>query len=204
MPDSRAMRAWLKVPSGLFASVIATVALVWAMACQSGGQPTSPAQSNSPSAPPSVSIQAPVSDRPSATETPTAPATTLPTSPPSSPNEEASKPTTGGGDAAAESIRETAFLYWDTFNSYEAEQVLAFLEPGYRATEEDLIRRDIRLMKLFGVKLGVSEESAPALMESGEWEMYLRMDTPTGTKRIRMNFAPNGDGWWITFSDEVD
>jgi hypothetical protein len=203
MPDSRAMRAWLKGPSGLFASVIATVALVWAMACQSGGQPTSPAQSNSPSAPPSVSIQAPVSDRPSATETPTAPATTLPTSPPSSPNEEALKPTTGDGDAV-ESIRETAFLYWEVFNSYEAEQVLAFLEPGYRATEEDLIRRDIGLMKLFGVKLGVSEESAPALMESGEWEMYLRMDTPTGTKRIRMNFAPNGDGWWITFSDEVD
>jgi hypothetical protein len=199
MPDSRAMRAWLKGPSGLFASVIATVALVWAMACQSGGQPTSPAQSNSPS----ISIQAPVSDRPLATETPTAPATTLPTSPPSSPNEEALKPTTGDGDAV-ESIRETAFLYWEVFNSYEAERVLAFLEPGYRATEEDLIRRDIGLMKLFGVKLGVSEESAPALMESGEWEMYLRMDTPTGTKRIRMNFAPNGDGWWITFSDEVD
>ena len=53
--------------------------------------------------------------------------------------------------------------YWGAFNDYDADHALSMLEAGYRAAEKELIRRDIGRMKLFRVKLEVSEETAPTL-----------------------------------------
>ena len=77
------------------------------------------------------------------------------------------------------------------------------LEPAYRAQEEELIRKDIGQMKLFRVKLDISEETAPALNADGNYETYLRMKTPIDTRTVLMVFRRIEGRWWIVFSDEV-
>ena len=102
-----------------------------------------------------------------------------------------------------EALRQLAFNYWEAFNSYDADQVLSYLEEDYRKERESAIRRDIGRIKLFKVKLGVSEESPPQMTGPGEGEMFLRMKEPLGTRRIRMAFREVEDGWKITYSQEV-
>ena len=46
-------------------------------------------------------------------------------------------------------IRQIAKAYWLTLNEYDVDHAITMLEPGYRAQEEELIRKDIGLMKLF-------------------------------------------------------
>ena len=198
MTIDRAMRLQVKGPSALLAWVVTAAVLWWAVGCQSGSHPASTGAA--------VSVEAPAEPTfpPSPIAPPTPALETFQKASQETPQEAPIEQAATEAVDLAGSIREAAFLYWETFNSYKAEQVLAFLEPVYRAAEEADIRRDIRRMKLFGVKLALAEESAPVRMESGEWEMYLEMATPIGSKRIRMTFAQNSDGWLITYSDEAD
>ena len=64
-------------------------------------------------------------------------------------------------------------------------------------------RGDIGRLKLFSVQLGVTEEGPPSMVDEDEWEMYLTMKEPLGTRRIRMAFREVGGEWKITFSEEV-
>ena len=93
--------------------------------------------------------------------------------------------------------------YWGAFNAYDADLALSMLEPSYRADEDELIRRDIGRMKLFRVKLDVSEETPLRLTESGDYEIYLRLSTPVDTRRVKMVFRRIEDRWAVVFSDEV-
>ena len=95
--------------------------------------------------------------------------------------------------------------YWGAFNDYDADLALSMLEESYRADEEPLIRRDIGRMKLFRVKLGVSEEKPLALNEAGDYEIYLSLATPLDTRRVKMVFRKSDEVQWrIVFSDEVE
>ena len=78
------------------------------------------------------------------------------------------------------------------------------LEGSYRAAEEELIRKDIGKMKLFRVKLGVSEETPPTLDDNGDYETYLSLETPIDTRRVLMVLRRIGGEWWIIYSDEVE
>ena len=105
-------------------------------------------------------------------------------------------------DVAA--IHQIVKAYWGAFNSYDADHALAMLEPAYRATEEELIRKDIGRVKLFRVKLDVSEESPPTLNANGDYVTYLTLGTPIDSRRIQMVFRNIDGQWWIIFSDEVE
>lgn len=105
-------------------------------------------------------------------------------------------------DAAA-TLRKLAFSYWEAFNAYDVERVLSYLEATYRAEREGQIRTDIGRIKTFGVKLGVSESSPPQASGDGQWEMFLNMKEPLGTRRIRMAFRQADGDWKITYSQEV-
>ena len=94
--------------------------------------------------------------------------------------------------------------YWDAFNSYDADVAVSMLEDNYRASEEDLIRRDIGRMKLFRVKLEVSEGKPLALNEAGDYEIYLKLATPVDSRRLKMVFRRIQGQWLIVFSDEVE
>ena len=106
--------------------------------------------------------------------------------------------------AEVEALRELAFQYWDAFNEYDVDSVLAFLEPTYRAQREEQIREDIASLEQFSVELGVTEHLPPHEADSGQWEMYLVMETPVDIRRLRMEYLKYGDRWWITYAEEVE
>ena len=101
-------------------------------------------------------------------------------------------------------LRELAFQYWGAFNEYDVDSVLAFLESTYRAQREEPIREDIARMEQFSVELGVTEHIPPHLAESGQWEMYLVMETPIDIRRLRTEYLKDDDLWWITHVEEVE
>lgn len=101
-------------------------------------------------------------------------------------------------------LRELAFGYWEAFNAYDADRVLAYLEDEYRAQREEKLRTEIGRIDLFNVQLGVSEEAPPWVIEGGRREMYLTMKEPLGTRRIRMEFTDVEAEWKITFAQQVE
>ena len=94
--------------------------------------------------------------------------------------------------------------YWGAFNDYEADRALPMLEDGYRELEEDLIRRDIGRMKLFRIRLDVSEETPPVPNADGDYETWISMKTPVDTRSVKMIFRRIDGQWRIVFSDEVE
>lgn len=113
------------------------------------------------------------------------------------------EPTHAPPEQEVAEIRQIVEAYWIAFNEYDVNHAVTMLEPGYRAQEEELIRSDIGRMKLFRVKLEVSEETPPSLNEDGDYETYLSMKTPVDTRRVRMVFRRIDGQWWIVFSGEV-
>ncbi len=104
----------------------------------------------------------------------------------------------------AEAVRQLAFAYWEAFNSYDADQVLGYMEESYRQLREDEIIYEVGAIERFSVKLGVSEESPPQMVGDGEMEMYLTMKEPLGERRIRMAFREVAGEWKVIFSEQVD
>lgn len=149
---------------------------------------------------------------PAATEVATPlppPATAAPTTTPSPTSTAAPTPQPSPEpmpeDPAADiaAIRAIIVAYWEAFNDWDADRALSMLEPAYRAAEDPLIRRDIDRMERFGVRLEVSEESAPTLDADGDYETYVTMVTPIDTRRLRMVFRRIDGAWWIVFSGVV-
>ena len=155
----------------------------------------------------------PVSASPSAQPAPARAAATRPlvtaspavTKPPATATEQptATAPPESDTENAA-AVRRIVRDYWAAFNDYDAERALNFLEPGYRALEEEPIRRDIRRMRLFRVKLEVSEETPPTRNANGDYETYLAVATPIDTRRLLMVFQRLDGHWRIAFSGEVE
>lgn len=98
-------------------------------------------------------------------------------------------------------IRRIIEAYWQAFNDYDADLALSMLEEGYRSLEDELIRRDIGRMKLFRVKLEVTEESPPTQNASGEYETLIGMKTPVDSRQVRMVFRRIEGKWWIVYSN---
>ena len=116
----------------------------------------------------------------------------------------ASPPEDAAADVEMDSfIRGLTLDYWDAFNAYDADTVLDFFETSYRQEREEYVRADIGTLKLFGVKLGVSEESPPTMVAHDEWEMYVTMKEPLGTRIIQMVFKEIDGEWKVTYSEEV-
>ena len=113
-------------------------------------------------------------------------------------------PGSNGSPDDVTAIRQIVKEYWDALNDYDVDRALPMLEPGYRAQEEEPIRQDIGRMRMFRVKLGVSEETPPALNKNGDYETYLNLETPTDTRRVLMIFRRIDGQWQITYSDEVE
>jgi hypothetical protein len=113
-------------------------------------------------------------------------------------------PRSNGSPDEVTAIRQIVKEYWDALNDYDVDRALPMLEPGYRAQEEELIRQDISRMRMFRVKLGVSEETLPALNKNGDYETYLKLETPIDTRRVLMIFRRIDGQWQITYSDEVE
>lgn len=101
-------------------------------------------------------------------------------------------------------IRRIVYDYWVALNDYDVDLALTMLEDGYRAQEEESIRSDIGLLKLFRAELEVSEETPPTLNPDEDYETYLTIGTPVDTRRVMMVFSRIDGQWWIVFSGEVE
>lgn len=119
-----------------------------------------------------------------------------------------SPPPTEPSDSSPEQevaeIRQIVEAYWAALNEYDVDHAVTMLEPGYRAQEEDSIRSDIGRMRLFRVKLEVSEETPPTLNADGDYETYLAVKTPVDARRVLMVFRRIDTEWWIIFSEEIE
>ena len=100
-------------------------------------------------------------------------------------------------------LSKLTFAFWDAYNAYDGDKTLGYLEESYRQLRGEEIRDNIGLMKLFGVKLELSEESPPHMINDGEWEMHMTMKEPLGTRRIRMAFRQVEGEWKIVFAEQV-
>ena len=93
--------------------------------------------------------------------------------------------------------------YWEAFNSYDADAVVAMYNQDYRAAREETVRGDISLMKMFKVTLRVKGENPPVLTAPNVGEMYVRVGNPLGVSRVLMIFHKLDDGWKIVHAEEV-
>ena len=110
----------------------------------------------------------------------------------------------GGDPETLAALKRLAFEYWIAVNEHDVEKVLSYLEESYRAEAEERVVAEIEQMKLFGVTLGVSERSAPALLSPTEGEMMLNLREPLGTRKVRMAFRLVDGEWKISFAEEVE
>ena len=138
--------------------------------------------------------------RPEPTAVPASP-TTAPTDPPTPLPTDS---TEGNPEEDVAEIRRMIEAYWQAFNDYDANLALSMLEEGYRSLEDELVRNDIGRLKLFRVKLEVTEESPPTPNADGEYETLIRMKTPVDSRQVRMVFRKIQGQWWIVYSNPAE
>ena len=107
-------------------------------------------------------------------------------------------------DAEIEPLRRLAFEYWEKFNSYDVDGALALLEESYALERGETIRGDIGRLRMFRLKLGLSEHTPPRLTGPGEGQLFLLMKEPLGIRIIRMAFLKVDAEWRITYAQEVE
>lgn len=110
-----------------------------------------------------------------------------------------------GGDISSdlEAIRAVVASYWGAFNSYDLERTLSFLEPAYREEQAETIAGEIRSLKLFGVKMGVSEESEPSFLSPEEAELIVKLAVPFRDRRVYQHLVKIDGVWKIDVSMEI-
>ncbi len=114
-----------------------------------------------------------------------------------------SRPLAADMQEETDAVRSVIREYWEGFNSYDKERVLALLTPEYHAVRSERIAADIGLLKQFRVKLGWKEESPPSLRPDGTGQAIMEIKEPLGMRRVQMEFEKRAEGWKITFVEEV-
>ncbi|MCJ7795561.1 MAG: hypothetical protein MUQ56_02130 [Thermoleophilia bacterium] len=165
--------------------------------CGSASSTTEPTTSPSSTIAPTSTT-----DTTAATTTSTA-GSTSPTSTPTSATSATSAPGAAISAEDAQAVRDLAFKFWAAYNAYDPDTAVSYLDESYRTAKEQTIRDEIGRIKSFGVQLGMSEKTAPALTGPDQAEMSLNMKEPIGTRTILMKFAKQGDAWIIIYSEEA-
>jgi hypothetical protein len=101
-----------------------------------------------------------------------------------------------------EAARQVMFAYWEAFNNYNVEGVLACLEESWRQEREESLTSEIGQMKAFGVKLGVEEEAEPVITPEGTIGIKIKLTTPMGTKHYTYHLTKINDEWKIYLAVE--
>ena len=91
---------------------------------------------------------------------------------------------------------------WEVYNTYDADALAAFYEPGYWAEEEDEVRANLRPFRTFGAKVDAEETSPPTEIEPGKWE--IRHTGNFGIGSVKMIFIwEEFDGeWLLTYAED--
>jgi hypothetical protein len=101
-----------------------------------------------------------------------------------------------------EAARQAVFAYWEAFNNYDVEGVLAFLEESYRQEREESLTSEIGQMKAFHKTIGVEEEAEPVIIPEGKVEIKMKLATPLGTKHYTYQMGKINGDWKIYLAVE--
>ena len=200
-------------PKGIAPAVILALSLVLA-ACGGSSEET-PADEATVAPTPTQAATATPSAEPTPTATPSpaqAPTATPSAEPTPTATPEASPTPTATAAAEAASgdavnlvqhLRERTMAMWDVYNTYDADTLATFYEPGYWAEEEDEVRANIRPFRTFGAKVDPEETSPPTEIEPGRWETRHTGSFPFGS--VKMIFIwEQFDGEWLLTYAEVE
>ncbi len=204
----------------------ATVTLLLAVVVACGGssdETGDPGSANEPQSeqpadtpiPTPTAIPTPVpTSTPEATATPVPsptpePQEAEPTATPESETEEEETSTSSESDSTeeapeADDLRNLGAAYWKALNDYEIDKVLGYLEDSYRQEQEEEFRGNIELMKTFEIKLTVTEESAPQVVDDESREMYWLVKSPLSADIVHMIFIQVGGKWIIASAERQE
>jgi len=143
----------------------------------------------------------PETDLPPVAQEDETPLTSTPT--PEATEGEKTQPPTAITEEDIEAARQVVFAYWEAFNSYDVDGVLAFLEESWREDRADNIAGEIGQMEMFGVTLEVEEEAEPAITDETVGIKML-VKTPLGAKHYIYYLKEIDGEWKIYFAEEVE
>ena len=102
-----------------------------------------------------------------------------------------------------DAVRQLVTEFWEAYNTYDADKALGFMVEEYRQTQEEDVRTNIGLLETFAAKLELTEEGPPQQLENGEAQLFIKLLTPLGERRVHMIFRKVDGEWMVASSEEV-
>ena len=93
--------------------------------------------------------------------------------------------------------------FWGAYNDYDADKALGFMVEEFRQTQDEDVRTNIGLLETFAAKVEATEEGPPGQLEDGDAQVYLKLMTPLGERRVRMVFRKVDGEWMAALTEEV-
>ncbi len=119
-------------------------------------------------------------------------------------------PTDNGSVAGAlsqeeiDAARQVVYDYWEAFNAYDVEGVLACLEESYCQVRANEIPGEIGQMEAAGVTLGLEEEAEPVVTPEGIVVIQIKLIVPVLPDRhITYDLVKIDGEWKICDSEEL-
>lgn len=103
-----------------------------------------------------------------------------------------------------DAARQVVYDYWEAFNAYDVEGVLACLEESYRQIRADEIPGEIGQMEAAGVTLELEEEAEPVVTPEGIVVIQIKLIVPVLPDRhITYDLVKIDGEWKICDSEEL-
>jgi hypothetical protein len=103
-----------------------------------------------------------------------------------------------------DAARQVVYDYWEAFNAYDVEGVLACLEDSYCQLRADEIPGEIGQMEAAGVTLGLEEEAEPVVTPDGIVVIQIKLIVPILSDRhITYDLVKIDGEWKICDSEEL-
>jgi hypothetical protein len=103
-----------------------------------------------------------------------------------------------------DAARQVVYDYWEAFNAYDVDGVLACLEESYRQQRADEIPGEIGQMEAAKVQLELEEEAEPVVTSEGIVVIQIKLIVPVLPDRhITYDLVKIDGEWKICASEEL-
>ena len=93
--------------------------------------------------------------------------------------------------------------FWKAYNDYDADKAVGLMVDEMRQEQEEDTRTNMGLLETFAAKVEATEEGPPQQLENGDAQVYLKLQTPLGERRVRMTFRKVDGEWLVASSEDV-
>lgn len=139
---------------------------------------------------------------PASTPAPTdTPAATTPEAEPTPTETAAAEAASGGSTDIAAHLSEKTMQLWEVYNTYDADALSAFYEPGYWEEEEGEVRANLRPFRTFGAKIDAEETSPPTEIAPGQWEVRHTGKFSFGSVKMVFIWEQFDGEWLLTYAE---